>query len=70
MAYGQSIFLFIWIETINKLNRISRQNATRNGSCEATPEEKLLNAWGMPEDKIRKVLKIAKRTYFYGNSNR
>lgn len=46
------------IETINKLNRISRQMLQEMGR-EATPEE-LADRMGMPEDKIRKVLKIAK----------
>ncbi|QIW15230.1 RNA polymerase sigma factor RpoD [Pasteurellaceae bacterium RH1A] len=46
------------IETINKLNRISRQCLQEMGR-EATPEE-LAERMGMPEDKIRKVLKIAK----------
>ncbi len=46
------------IETINKLNRISRQMLQQFGR-EATPEE-LAKAMEMPEDKIRKVLKIAK----------
>ncbi|MDO4697522.1 MAG: RNA polymerase sigma factor RpoD [Pasteurellaceae bacterium] len=46
------------IETINKLNRISRQCLQEMGR-EATPEE-LAEKMGMPEDKIRKVLKIAK----------
>ncbi|SET30430.1 RNA polymerase sigma factor RpoD [Thorsellia anophelis] len=46
------------IETINKLNRISRQMLQEMGR-EATPEE-LSERMGMPEDKIRKVLKIAK----------
>jgi RNA polymerase primary sigma factor len=46
------------IETINKLNRISRQMLQQYGR-EATPEE-LAAAMEMPEDKIRKVLKIAK----------
>ena len=46
------------IETINKLNRISRQMLQEMGR-EATPEE-LAERMGMPEDKIRKVLKIAK----------
>ncbi len=46
------------IETINKLNRISRQMLQQYGR-EATPEE-LAKAMEMPEDKIRKVLKIAK----------
>ncbi|MDH2925119.1 RNA polymerase RpoD-like sigma 70 subunit [Nicoletella semolina] len=46
------------IETINKLNRISRQCLQEMGR-EATPEE-LSEKMGMPEDKIRKVLKIAK----------
>ena len=46
------------IETINKLNRISRQLLQEMGR-EATPEE-LAERMGMPEDKIRKVLKIAK----------
>ena len=46
------------IETINKLNRISRQMLQQYGR-EATPDE-LAKAMEMPEDKIRKVLKIAK----------
>jgi len=46
------------IETINKLNRISRQIMQEMGR-EATPEE-LAQKMDMPEDKIRKVLKIAK----------
>ena len=46
------------IETINKLNRISRQCLQEMGR-EATPEE-LAERMNMPEDKIRKVLKIAK----------
>ena len=46
------------IETINKLNRISRQMLQENGR-EPTPEE-LSEQMDMPEDKIRKVLKIAK----------
>ena len=46
------------IETINKLNRISRKLLQEMGR-EATPEE-LAEAMDMPEDKIRKVLKIAK----------
>ena len=45
------------IETINKLNRISRQMFQENGR-EPTPEE-LSEKMDMPEDKIRKVLKIA-----------
>ncbi|AYA63219.1 RNA polymerase sigma factor RpoD [Alteromonas sp. RKMC-009] len=46
------------IETINKLNRISRQMLQEMGR-EPTPEE-LSERMAMPEDKIRKVLKIAK----------
>ncbi|MEK6748796.1 MAG: RNA polymerase sigma factor RpoD [Pseudomonadota bacterium] len=46
------------IETINKLNRISRQMLQEMGR-EATPEE-LAKRMEMPEDKIRKVLKISK----------
>lgn len=46
------------IETINKLNRIARQMLQEMGR-EPTPEE-LGKRMGMPEDKIRKVLKIAK----------
>ncbi|HEB95337.1 MAG TPA: RNA polymerase sigma factor RpoD, partial [Sedimenticola thiotaurini] len=46
------------IETINKLNRISRQMLQEMGR-EATPEE-LSQRMDMPEDKVRKVLKIAK----------
>jgi|TARA_R110002096_G_scaffold63657_12_gene155944 RNA polymerase primary sigma factor len=46
------------IETINKLNRISRQMLQEMGR-EPNPEE-LAERMMMPEDKIRKVLKIAK----------
>lgn len=46
------------IETINKLNRVSRQILQELGR-EATPEE-LAERMEMPEDKVRKVLKIAK----------
>ena len=46
------------IETINKLNRVSRQILQEQGR-EATPEE-LAQRMEMPEDKVRKVLKIAK----------
>jgi RNA polymerase primary sigma factor len=46
------------IETINKLNRISRQILQEMGR-EPTPEE-LAEKMEMPEDKVRKVLKIAK----------
>ena len=46
------------IETINKLNRISRQMLQEKGR-EPTPEELALKM-GLPEDKIRKVMKIAK----------
>ncbi len=46
------------IETINKLNRISRQLLQETG-VEPTPEE-LSKRMDLPEDKIRKVLKIAK----------
>ncbi|MCH8493354.1 MAG: RNA polymerase sigma factor RpoD [Idiomarina sp.] len=46
------------IETINKLNRISRQMLQEMGR-EPQPEE-LAERMVMPEDKIRKVLKIAK----------
>jgi RNA polymerase primary sigma factor len=46
------------IETINKLNRISRQMLQEMGR-EPYPEE-LAERMEMPEDKVRKVLKIAK----------
>jgi RNA polymerase primary sigma factor len=46
------------IETINKLNRISRQMLQEMGR-EPTPDE-LAQRMEMPEDKVRKVLKIAK----------
>ena len=46
------------IETINKLNRISRQMVHEKGR-EPTPEE-LGERMEMPEDRVRKVLKIAK----------
>lgn len=46
------------IETINKLNRIARQMLQASGK-EPSPEE-LSKKMGLPEDKIRKILKIAK----------
>ena len=46
------------IETINKLNRVSSQMMQDMGR-EPTPEE-LSKELDMPEDKVRKVLKIAK----------
>ncbi|MFZ0218706.1 MAG: RNA polymerase sigma factor RpoD [Candidatus Aquirickettsiella sp.] len=46
------------IETINKLNRISRQILQATGK-EPSPED-LGKKMGLPEDKIRKILKIAK----------
>ena len=46
------------IETINKLNRISRTLVQKNG-YDPTPEE-LAIAMEIPEEKVRKVLKIAK----------
>ncbi len=46
------------IETINKLNRVSRQMLQEMGR-EPTPEE-LGERMEMPEDKVRRVLKIAK----------
>ncbi len=46
------------IETINKLNRISRQMVQEMGR-DPTPEE-LAKRMEMPEDKVRKVMKIAK----------
>ena len=46
------------IETINKLNRVSRQILQEQGR-EPTPEE-LAERMEMPEDKVRRVLKIAK----------
>ena len=46
------------IETINKLNRISRQILQEKGR-EPTPDE-LAERMEMPEEKVRKVLKIAK----------
>ena len=46
------------IETINKLNRVSRQMMQDIGR-EPTPDE-LSKELDMPEDKVRKVVKIAK----------
>ena len=46
------------IETINKLNRIQRKLLQENGK-EATPEE-LAEHMDMTEEKVRRVLKIAK----------
>ena len=56
------------IETINKLNRISRQMLQEMGR-ESDPEE-LAERMEMLEDKIRKVLKIAKESDFNGNTYR
>ena len=47
------------IETINKLNRVSRQMLQEMGR-EPLPDE-LAERMEMPEDKVRKVLKIAKQ---------
>jgi RNA polymerase primary sigma factor len=52
------------IETINKLNRISRQILQEKGR-EALPEE-LAIEMEMPEEKVRKVLKIAKEPISMG----
>ena len=52
------------IETINKLNRVSRQMLQEMGR-EPTPEE-LGERMEMPEDKVRKVLKIAKEPISMG----
>src|SRR5476651_1535684 len=58
-GYKFSTYATWWIrQTINKLNRISRQMLQEMGR-EPTPEE-LGERMEMPEDKIRKVLKIAK----------
>ncbi len=46
------------IETINKMNRISRQYLQENG--EDPDSAKLAELMDMPEDKIRKIMKIAK----------
>lgn len=46
------------IETINKINRAAREMLQKTG-IEPTPEE-ISEKLGMPEDKVRKVLKIAK----------
>ncbi|EGV34874.1 RNA polymerase sigma factor RpoD [Neisseria weaveri] len=46
------------IETINKMNRISRQYLQENG--EEPDSAKLAELMEMPEDKIRKIMKIAK----------
>ena len=46
------------IETINKLNRVSRQMVQEMGR-DPTPEE-LGERMDLPEDKVRRVLKIAK----------
>ena len=52
------------IETINKLNRVSRQMLQEMGR-EPTPEE-LGERMEMPEDKVRRVLKIAKEPISMG----
>ena len=52
------------IETINKLNRISRQILQETGK-EATPEE-LSQHIDMSEDKIRRIMKIAKEPISMG----
>lgn len=46
------------IETINKMNRISRQHLQETG--EEPDSTKLAELMQMPEDKIRKIMKIAK----------
>ncbi|MBW3924749.1 RNA polymerase sigma factor RpoD [Neisseria meningitidis] len=46
------------IETINKMNRISRQHLQETG--EEPDSSKLAELMQMPEDKIRKIMKIAK----------
>ena len=56
------------IETINKLNRISRQMVQEMGR-EPLPDE-LAERLEMPEDKVHKVLKIAKTTDLHGDANR
>ena len=56
------------IETINKLNRISRQMLQEMGR-EAMPEE-LAERMEMPEDKIRKVLQDRQGTDLDGNADR
>ena len=48
------------IETINKLNRLSRQMMQEIG--EPTPEE-MSKRLDIPEDKMRKVMKIAKNLF-------
>ena len=53
------------IETINKLNRVSKPDAAGNGS--RTDPEELGERLEMPEDKVRKVLKIAKEPISNGN---
>ena len=55
------------IETINKLTRISRQLLQEKGR-EPTPEE-LGERMEMPEDKVRRVLKIAKEPISIGNAH-
>ena len=57
------------IETINKLNRVSRADDARHGSNEPTPEE-LSKELDMAEDKVRKSAQDCQRTNFYGNSYR
>ncbi len=54
------------IETINKLNRISRQLLQETGQ-EPTPEE-LSRRMNIPEDKIRKDSQNCQRTYLHGNT--
>ena len=49
------------IETINKLNRVSRQMMQDMGR-EPTPEE-LSKELDMPEDKVRKVLKLLRNQF-------
>ena len=46
------------IETLNKMNRISRQHLQETG--EEPDSAKLAELMQMPEDKIRKIMKIAK----------
>ena len=56
------------IETINKMNRISRQHLQEFGYEPDAPT--LAEKMEIPEDKIRKIMKIAKEPISHGNADR
>ena len=65
-----SAFRVHMIETINKFNRISRQMLQEMGARNRTWKSWPMAAWACREDKIRKVLKIAKEPISHGDAHR